>query len=88
MQIPQDFSVTFSEDPDVRPVVRIGDHDLSDLPIAEVGPVVERLDSGTGKPFNRIWVPFLFEGDVLDPSGRVRIVNDGEAEKLDVPAGE
>ncbi|MDF2969372.1 MAG: hypothetical protein K0Q93_3150 [Nocardioidaceae bacterium] len=88
MQIPQDFSVTFPDEPGARPVVRIGDHDLSDLPIDAVGPVVERLDSGTGKPFNRVWVPLLFEGHVHDPNGKVRIVNDGEASKLDVPTDE
>jgi hypothetical protein len=86
MQIPQDFSVIFSDDPGVRPIVRIGDHDLSDLLIDAVGPVVERLDSGTGKPFNRVWVPLLFEGDVHDPDSKVRIVNDGEASALGVPA--
>lgn len=85
MQIHQDFSVTFSDDPDVRPTVRVGDHDLSDLLIDAVGPVVERLDSGTGKPFNRVWLPIVFEGGVHDPNGKVRIVNDGEALRLDVP---
>lgn len=85
MQIHQDFSVTFPEDPAIRPIVRVGDHDLSDLYIDAVGPIVERLDSGTGKPFNRVWLPILFEGEVRDPAGRVRVVNDGEADKLDLP---
>jgi hypothetical protein len=85
MQIHQGFSVTFPEDPAERPTVLVGDHDLSDLFIDAVGPVVERLEAGLHKPFNRVWLPILFEGEVHDPAGKVRIVNDGEAEKLGVP---
>lgn len=79
MSIPQNLSVTM-----VDGVVQftIGDHDLSGLPIAQRGPVIECLTPGCNHRMYVAWVPVLFEGTVDDPLNMCRIVHDGEAEKL------
>jgi hypothetical protein len=67
----------------------IGDHDLSDIPVVTrgpiVGPIVENLTPGQRNPARVVWVPFLFEGDIEDPEGILRIVHDGEAEQVGLP---
>ncbi|GAA3877949.1 hypothetical protein GCM10022243_48310 [Saccharothrix violaceirubra] len=75
-------------DPGEEFTFRIGDHDLTDLPIAQHGPIIENLTPGHANPLYRAWVPFMVEGTIEDPQGLCRLVHDGEAELVGLPSGE
>lgn len=60
----------------------IGDHDLSDLPILQRGPIIECLTPGAEYRSYVAWVPVFFDGEVNDPQGMCSIVREGEAEVL------
>jgi hypothetical protein len=70
-----------------KPILRVGDHDLSDLPIAIAGPIVENQCPGIRNPLYIAWIPVMFEGPIHDPHGMVRIVHEGEAEAVGLPSG-
>jgi len=66
----------------------IGEHDLSDIPVLTQGPIVENLTPGKQNPMRVAWVPFLFEGDIDDPEGILRVVHEGEANAVGLPEAE
>lgn len=79
MDVPQNLSVTMRNG---KLWFRIGDHDLSVLPISQRGPVIECLTPGVEHAMYVAWVPVLFEGKVKDPLNMCRVVHDGESDKL------
>lgn len=76
ISVPKEGGFTFS----------IGDHDLSDLTILQQGPIVVCLTPGCSNPAYVAWIPVFFEGEISDPHHILRIVHDGEAESIGVPA--
>jgi len=79
MDIPQNLRVTMRNG---LVWFKIGEHDLSLLPISERGPIIECLTPGVDHKMYVAWVPVLFEGDIKDPLNMCRTVHDGEAETL------
>lgn len=79
MNIPQNLSISM-----VGNTLRftIGDHDLSDLPILQRGPIIECLTPGCKHRSYVAWVPVFFDGEVDDPQGMCSVVREGEAEML------
>lgn len=86
MKFPQGMHANWGPE---GPVLTIGDHDLSDLPISSEGPVVETMTSpGDPRPMRTAWVPIMFEGEVSDRNGMLRMVNDGQAKDVGVPVAD
>lgn len=81
MKFPQNLHAEKGE----RHTLRIGEHDLSDLPISTDGPIVVCHTPGDPHPVFTAWVPILFEGTVTDPNSLVRIVHEGQAESVGLP---
>lgn len=81
MTLPRDLSVS-REDGRVR--LRLGEYDLSHL-LLNRGPIVERIhvDSTGRRPaLCVVWLPVMFEGNVSDETHTVRVVTDGDAERI------
>lgn len=84
MDIPQNLAVTMRNG---KLWFRIGEHDLSVLPVQDTGPVIECLTPGVEHALYVAWVPVLFEGNVKDPLNMCRVVHNDESGAL-IPGGE